>query len=453
MIELDNFSFMVAPDDDSGDVVFMLTLGEHSLKTYITGWSNGWETISQGLEEYMKIGHGTIELDYDTEPTKLTMTRSDTSVILNVSPSGFTNISSFEGRCIETDFIQKLYFGLLYGMTYRYDDIGCGWNWNDCKMVCYNKMKSRSIEGYLKNNSFMTKESYVTKHVLVVMNDEILHICDETIGYHIPITDKMDVYDKSGNVIANIDGKDIMHGNIIQLADNLPYDFDLWTINQTVDGMVNPQLILRSNDIIGDKIFIKDNYKVTELGKDPYGFTSETLWTGCNSLDLDLVKHFLAVNADTTYIFRWILNSNEGGTCDSVGNPTFEETELAIRQRDEQKAKIIKYVLDLLPQLPIKESDLKICVYYYCPLCLKILLENGANPNEKDIEEGWCPLAVRYRSVLSLLMCRIKDGKEKYGILDEMKMTLEAYGAENLVIWNDEYPDIDKIKEKENNIK
>ena len=98
MMELDDFSFKVAPDEDYGDIVFVLTLGEYSLKTRITGWSNSWDAICQGLEEYLQKGHGTIELDYDTEPTKLSMTRNDTSVSLNVSPSGFTKIPPFEGK-------------------------------------------------------------------------------------------------------------------------------------------------------------------------------------------------------------------------------------------------------------------------------------------------------------------------------------------------------------------
>ena len=448
--DLSIFNFHVSSDEDSGDIVFNLSLGIHSLKTYITGWSNCWKSISEKLEEYIFTGHSVVELDFDTEPTIISMTKEGEVTFLEIEPSHFTKEASFYGRCLEKDFLSKFYYGLLYSMTYRYDDIGCGWNWGDCKMVCYNQLKSRTVEEYLKTGILTKVESYVTKHILAIMDNEILHICDETIGYHIPINDKMEVFDKGGNVIVTLDGKVIQDGEYAKIADSLPSDFDLWDIRQIDDDMIEPQLILRKEVFdYSWQVFDKGDYEVTELGKDPYGFTSETLWAACDNLEMARVSHFLNINADTTYVLKWILRSNEGGTTDSVGNPTFDESELSIRMRDARKADIIERILSLRPMLPLKEDDLKACVYFYCPRCLRILLEHGANPNEQNIEEGYCPIAVRYRSVLSSTIWSIKSGEEKYGILKEMKACLESFGAKDVVIWNEEYPNIKIIKQKE----
>lgn len=448
--EISKFNFQVSSDGASGDIAFNLSLGIHSLKTYITGWSNCWVSICEKLEEYISTGHSVVELDFDTEPTIVTMTKEGDITFLKIEPSHFTKESSFNGRCLEKDFLSKFYYGLLYSMTYRYDDDGCGWNWRDCKMVCYNQLKSRKVEEYLKTGVLTNIESYVAKHILAILDNEILHICDETIGYHIPINDKMKVSDKDGNMIAIIDGKAIQAGEFDEIADSLPSDFDLWDTRQIDGDMIEPKLILPQKAFnYSWQVFDKGDYKVTELGKDPYGFTSETLRTACNYLEMDKVEHFINLNADTTYILGWILRSNEDGTTDCVGNPTFEESELSIRVRDARKADIIERILSLRPMLALKEDDLKTCIYFYCPRCLRLLLEHGANPNEQNIEEGYCPIAVRYRSVLSSTICCIKRGEEKYGILKEMKDCLESFGAKDVVIWNEEYPNIDEIKQKE----
>ena len=438
--QLNKFNFMVSSDDDSGDIEFILAIDEVSLRTYITSWSNSWKAISSSLEEYIFTGHAQVELDFDTEPTVVEMTKENSDVLITVTPSHFTKEPPFSGRCEEQDFLRKFYDGLLYAMTYCYDEIGCGRNWDYCKMVCYNMMKSRTVEKYLNKGVVQRETDYVAKHVLVIQEKEILHICDETIGYHIPIVDNIEVTDKSGNVIAVIDGTDIQLEKYRKIADSLSTDFDLWLIPHPDETMIAPLLIMRSEDVKSGQIFNKGRYKVLETGNDPYGFTTETLWTACNKLDKEKVIHFINLNADTTYLMRWLLNSNLGGTHDIVGNFTFEETEVSMRSRDERKADIIKSLLSIRPNITLKEEDLRLCVWNYCPTCLRILLEHGANPNEKTNDKYWKVLTVKYRSVLSLTNCRIKDGHEKYGILEEIKETLETYGAEDCVIINEDYP-------------
>jgi hypothetical protein len=448
-MEGQKFYFKVKPDDDSGDIQFLMGVDHHSFETYITGWSNSWECISEKLEEYLHTGKTAVELDLDTEPTCLSLKKKGDYVLLNITPSGFTKERPFRGLCSEKDVLCKLYNGLLYAMTFRYDDIGCGWNWDDCKMVCYNRMKSRTIEEFLLLGTFQRVSPFVVKHVLVYDGKKLLHICDETIGYYIPIEDKFKVYDKNGKVIAIIDGTAIRTGQYTKVVDSLPVDFDLWAIQEDGDGYLEPHLIERTNNTLQAEIFDKSQYNVNEIGQDPYDFTSETLWTACNSLDSQKVAHFLGLHADTTYVVKWLLNSNEGGTTDSVGNPTYEESEESIRKRDELKASILRYVIDNTPNLQLKEEHLSQCIWHYCPACLKLFLEYGANPNEQEYDSGWCPIAVRYRSVLSIAKDAIKDKEDKYGIISEMKAALEAYGAKDVVIWNEEYPSVQSYKEEE----
>ena len=175
-MEAQRFYFKVKPDDDSGDIQFLMGVDNHSFETYITGWSNCWDSISEKLEEYLHTGETTIELDFDTEPTCLSLKKKGDCVFLDIKPSGFTKERPFSGLCSEKDVLCKLYYGLLYAMTFRYDDIGCGWNWDDCKMVCYNRMKSRTIEEFLLLGTFQRVSPFVVKHVLVYDGKKLLHI-------------------------------------------------------------------------------------------------------------------------------------------------------------------------------------------------------------------------------------------------------------------------------------
>ena len=78
-----------------------------------------------------------------------------------------------------------------------------------------------------------------------------------------------------------------------------------------------------------------------------------------------------------------------------------------------------------------------------------MLLENGANPNEQEIVPDWHLFAVKYRSVLSTTNNILQNKEDKYGIVSEMKSILEDYGAKDIVIWNEEYPSVQKYKDKE----
>lgn len=99
----------------------------------------------------------------------------------------------------------------------------------------------------------------------------------------------------------------------------------------------------------------------------------------------------------------------------------------------------MEYVITHNPKIELKEDMLKDCIWNYCPQCMKLLLDHGVNPNEREIYKEWRLYKVKYRSVLNLLSTRIQEGKEKYGIYQEMKEILESVGAKDAIIWNDEY--------------
>lgn len=435
---LDLFKFRVLQDIEDQDITYKLLLGKEELLSYITICSNNFATTSAALEKLLFDKQAEIELDYDTEPTVLTFRNDKDFVSVHVEPSHFHHMDSFSGICNQKELIRELYDGLLFGTTFCYDDIGSGWNWHYCKMVCYNMMKSRTIEEYLRTSCIKKIENYVAKHVLIYDGTDILHVCDETLGYRIPISDTMNIKDKAGNSIAEINGQLLRNGEFDLLVQALPEDCDFWVITKDEDDYVRPTLIKR--EVKGScPVFIKENLKVEELGADPYGFTSETLWHACSDLDFDRIKHYLSIGADMTFFFRWIIASNKGGTTDSAGNPTYDESLDSLMARDKVKAAILEYVFDNYPNVSPTEDMLKTCMWHYSPLCMKILLEHGANPTEKKYISYWRSIKVKYRSVLNLVNLQIEEGKDKFGIYLEMKKMLEAANAEDIVIWNDEY--------------
>lgn len=272
----------------------------------------------------------------------------------------------------------------------------------------------------------------------MLVGNHLLHICDETIGYLIPLSKNNTVKNKAGITIAKIDRALLKAKQYEQIANELPNDFDFWVIEKNEDGYIRPTLIVREYTGKG-QLFVKGLEKYETLGEDPYGFTSETLWHACEDMDFERIKHFLSIGADTSFFFRWILSSNKGGITNDFGEPTYEDTEISFRKRDAEKAQIIEYVINQYPDIRLKEDMLKECMWNYCPQCMKLLLDNGANPNGKEICKDWRLYKVKYRSVLNLLKVSISEGKDKYGIYQEMKDMLESVGAEDVIIWNDEY--------------
>ena len=434
----DSFCFRVLQDLESEDITFKLSLGKNEFVSYITQWSNSFDSISKSIEELIVDKKATIALDFDTEPTIISLQIKDDKVYADIEPSHFHHLTSFSGVCNEKEFITRLYEGLLFGTTFCFDDIGHGWNWHNCRMVCYNMMKSRTIEEYLRTSVVRKVDTYVTKHILIFDGKDVLHVCDETIGYHVPLSDIMIIRDKTGNVISKIDGELLKTEQFESVASSLPEDCDLWVIVKDENNYISPKLIKRKIEGVHE-LFIKETIKIENLGDDPYGFTSETLWDACENLDFENIKHFLSLGADTTFFFEWLLSSNKGGTTDSVGNPTYEEDENVLRARDEEKTIILQYVLNHYPSIPLTEDMLKTCMWCYSPLCMKFLLEHGANPTDRIEYKYWRSIKVKYRSVLNLIKLRIDEGKDKYGIYQGMKDLLESYGAEDVIVWNDQY--------------
>ena len=433
----DLIKFRVLQDPDDSDITYKLSLGAEEFESYITLWSNDFSTICQSIEECIFNDSAKVELDFDTEPTVLTVKNKGEESSIYIEPSSFHNLLPISGLCNRKDFLRDLYSGLLYATLSSFDEIGSGWNWCNCKMVCYNMMKSRTVEEYLRTSSLTRIPNYVTKHVLIFDGKELLHVCDETIGYRIPLSESMIIKGKDGVPLATVDGSKLKSGQYESVVNGLPADFDFWTVIKDGDWM-NPSLILRECKGAAE-VFLKQEEKYDELGEDPYGFTSETLWHACWNMDFERIKHFLSIGADMTYFFKWLIASNKGGTTDSVGNPTFEETEESIRNRDKEKVGILEYAIDTYPDVSLTEDMLKTCMWHYCPECMRLLLKRGANPTDRLFGKYWRQFKVKYRSVLNLINLQIEEGKDRYGIYREMKDMLESANAEDVVIINDEY--------------
>lgn len=434
----DFFYFRILNNVEENDITYKMSLGKTEFLSYITLWSNDIDSICAQLEKLLYEINTEIQIDFDTEPTKLLIDVNGDLLSVKIIPSSFHKLPPIEGICNKRDFIKTLYEGLLFGMTFCYDDVGCGWNWFDCKMVCYNLMKSRTIEEYLRTSNVKKVDNYVTKHILVYDGSQMLHICDETIGYKIPLSNTIHIKDKTGRTIAQINGALLKSKQYEQIATQLPNDFDFWVIGIDKDGYIQPSLFEREH-VGSNQIFVKKREKYEVLGEDTYGFTSETLWHACQDLDFKLIRHFLSLGVDTTFFFRWVLSSDKDGATNNYGEPTYEDSEASFRKRDAEKAHILEYIITHNPKIELKEDMLRDCIWNYCPQCMKMLLDHGANPNEREIYKEWRLYKVKYRSVLNLLNTRIQEGKEKYGIYQEMKEILESVGAKDAIIWNDEY--------------
>lgn len=429
------FSFRVKPEeDDMGDTIFNILLGERDYTSCLTGWSNNFAVISADIERLISDGCAMIKLDFDTEPVEISARRQGENVDLTITASYFQLAKPMYGLVPMKDFIRSLYDGLLFATTFCYDDVGCGWNWHLCKMVNYNMMKSRFVESFLRGETLQNIQNYAVKHVLVYDGEEILHICDETIGYHIPLNDRMEIRDKEANILATIDGNLLRSEEFLKVANSLPGDFDFWICGKN-EEFYTPKRVSR-RDVSTDMVFLKRKEEYDELGADPYGFTAKTLWDACNELDSYRIMHYLDLGADTTYLLYWILKSNKGGTTDEVGNPTYQEGKDAIMARDAQKAGLIREIFVRFPKLEISEDHLKYCYWYHSYECMKTLLELGTNPNEQKIS-NYAGMRVKYRSVLNLV--NTNEGKDKYGIFALMKQLLLSYGAKNVLILNEEF--------------
>lgn len=149
----DVFDFRILNNVEDNDITYKMSLGNDEFLSYISLWSNDIESICVQLEKLLFEPMSEIQLDFDTEPTKLSIQVNSDVLSIHVEPSSFHHLAPIEGICNKKDFIKTLYEGLLFGMTFCYDDVGCGWNWFDCKMVCYNMMKSRTIEEYIRTSS------------------------------------------------------------------------------------------------------------------------------------------------------------------------------------------------------------------------------------------------------------------------------------------------------------
>lgn len=350
---LDLFRFSIRQENlDNTDITFKISLGDREFTAYITQWSNSFASICEDIEALLFEDHSGIELDDDTEPTVLSIRCDGEILSVNIEPSHFLHLAPVCGKCSRKDFIRELYDGLLFATTFCYDEVGCGWNWDNCKMVCYNMMKSGTIEEYIRTSSARRSDNFATRHILVFDGNEMLHVCDETVGYRIPVSEVMLIKGRDGSVITEIDGALLKSGQFRNLAEALPDGFDFWTVRKEEDGYLHPHLYVRES-CSSNEIFLKEKCTYKELGEDPYGFTAETLWHACNELDLDRIKHFLSLGADTTFIFKWVLSADGRSETDRLKNPRYKPSEAELRGLDDEKARIIDYVIRNCPECEV----------------------------------------------------------------------------------------------------
>ena len=119
----DSFCFRVLQDLETEDITFKLSFGKNEFVSYITQWSNSFDSISKSIEELIVDKKATIALDFDTEPTIISLQIKDDKVYADIEPSHFHHLNSFSGVCNEKEFLTRLYEGLLFGTTFCFDDI------------------------------------------------------------------------------------------------------------------------------------------------------------------------------------------------------------------------------------------------------------------------------------------------------------------------------------------
>jgi len=375
----------------------------------VTAYYQDFRQTRAGFERYVAEGNAEIVLDDDTDLTTVRMVRreKDGKKMTEVDIIPYRGVCHpLHGLCDEHEFLSVFYFGLLYANSFLYDEIGCGANWDYCKMVQYNVLKSRMVEHYLCTGETKHFKDYIVRHILAFSGKEILYICDETPGYHVTVGDvvKIPVIEEDKVRFLEMDGSSILKGNFECFAQLLPSDCDFWLVPESFGEPFAPILVLPGGPADMGEEFVESERPFSG---------GHTIWYWCNTLNKEMIMLHLSLGADNQFLLRWILNSNNDGTTDSAGNYTYQESELIMRNRDKTKLDILRAVNDNYPLLDNGLESLKLCIYTYSPYCLEFLLSLGGN--RTDVEE-----------VLDLVNRCINYDSERYGIMSEMRDMLES---------------------------
>lgn len=458
MIPVEQFTFAIDIKDEYAylDLGYVIGVGDNKFTSCISKWSNSQTSIREQLETYVTQGDSRIEICFKDSPTEIFMNRSiamdseENQIRLRIVPNEFLkNQIPIIGYCNERQVIQRLYAGLLFGMTTHFDEIGWGYNWSDCKMVRYNRMKSYIVESYLAGSDSIPDFRNAIKHILVYTGKDFIRICDESAGYHVPIDDTMIIHGKDGSVLCTICGiKTELEADkesaLTHLAQMLPSDFDLWDISDQNKEILVPVQYYKK--VVSDTgcHFSDENIKINEYGCDPYGFTTENLQHACNYRDMDMIRRSVEAGADIEHAISWVLSTYAAGSSPYRSSSDPEPLDAELEAWDKEKVRIVSYLLNCGANPGGFENhptaNLKECIWCFCPDCMALLLKRGADPNAVDDDQYNGSTEVKFRSVLSLLNYYLEK-KEHTDILLRMKASLEAYNARDFVIYNEKKKD------------
>jgi hypothetical protein len=145
------FKYIHEDKNDWMDIHYRICLGQMTMDSMISDYSNDWGSIRSSLERIVDHGRTVIELKFEEEPTKIELKKYGDMVHVLVTPNYYDASDeqmAFNGwvRCKVA--VKVLYLGLagcLTAFPTEYVD-GCPYTFD----VVLNEFRSEKIENYLK---------------------------------------------------------------------------------------------------------------------------------------------------------------------------------------------------------------------------------------------------------------------------------------------------------------
>lgn len=145
-----SFKYIHEDKDDWMDIHYRICLGQMTMDSLITDYSNDWATIRSSLERIVDHGRTVVELNFEEEPTKIELKKYGDMLHVLVTPNYYAGEEQlpFNGWVRCKDAVMALYVGLLSctrAFPTEYVD-GCPYT----RKVVLNEFRSEKIESYLK---------------------------------------------------------------------------------------------------------------------------------------------------------------------------------------------------------------------------------------------------------------------------------------------------------------